>query len=193
MRPELDHWPDEEETARRFGITSRGLRKWVAAGKAPERRLRPRIGGGKPVACYNPEQIENMLDERRAKGDQVLAPDDPRLPREPRGIPAEMGLSPLAAAIQQLSLAVLSRIPAPQLPQAPPKPFGTPETIGAELGLSGGLIRRGIAAGIVPAVRDRRGFIVSRAHLEHPELFQKLAALRGELRQAVENRRAARG
>lgn len=189
MRPELDHWPDEEETARRFGITPRGLRKWIAKGKAPERRFRRRPGGGKPVACFNPEQIENMLAERNT---QVLAAGDPRLPRPELPGHANLHLSPLAAAIQQLSLAVISRIPAPQLPQAPPKPYGTPETMGAELGLSGGLIRRGIQAGIIPAVRDRRGFIVSRAHLEHPELFQKLAALRGELRQAVENRRASR-
>ena len=178
-----DGWLTKAETARRLGISERGLERLVAKGEGPAVRYRPRTGN-RPEPLYRERDVDNMAPHTRT---EVMRPGDPRLPRPE--VPAvatvpTYDLRPLASAFEALAGAILTRFPTP-----PPtvKQWLTPGEAGAYLGLSEGLIRRLIRAGRLPFARDGHFYKVSRASCDSIDVVTQLS----ELKQTTQALRAA--
>ena len=194
---DLSHWLSEPETARRLGISERQLRTRASQGKLPERMYRPRPAG-KAQPVYNPRDVEDL----EAAKPMVLPPDGPARTDAPVGrSPARAG-TPMAANpflefgrilnpfLERITTALERRLEPPKALEPPPTP--TPWVTMAQAaqitGLSENLLRNLVRTGRLPFFRDKQGWKVAIADLEHLEA-SKLRQVTEEVRTAVAGRR----
>lgn len=185
MPANLSAWIPELETARRLGISWRTLLRRAEAGEI-ERRMRPRAGK-KPEPVYNPRDVE------RLEAPAAMVMRDQRLPANPSRPVNDSAIAPVFVAVLDRLAGALEKF-APVAPPAPLPTWMTPKEAGAYLGLSEALIRRLIRCAKLPCLRDKRGYIVARVHLDNLDSVAALAGLQAataDLRQVVEARRAA--
>jgi excisionase family DNA binding protein len=179
----LSDWPSETEAARQLGVSWRTLIRRCEAGEL-ERQMRPRPGK-KPEPVINPRDVERLL----AKKPMVMRSD--MVPSPAPG--QETAVVPVFAAVLDRLAGVLEKF-APAARRAPASDWMTPAEAGRYVGLSEGLIRRLIRTGKLPFLREKRGFVVARVHLDNLDALAGLAGLQQatiDLRQTVASRRAA--
>jgi predicted DNA-binding transcriptional regulator AlpA len=186
---DLSHWLTEPEAARILGISTATLYRKVAAGTAPERKMRPRGNGLKPEPVYNPNDVAAMAAPKphvMPRGAQI-----PTEPLERTAAPAVVDLTPIAMALERV---LLARIPPPMIPPPAPKPYVTAAEVGESLGISEKLVHRLVSKGVWPGFRDGKVWKLKTSDICNLDVLQGLQKLKQateELRAAVGHRKAA--
>jgi hypothetical protein len=148
---DLSDWLTRSEAARALGVNEHTLRRMTERGEGPERRDRPRPGR-KPEPLYNPDDVDRLVAAKtpaRVMATEALAttPDGQLTP----------GAQQLLAILERMAASLAQR-PEPRAlaaPEADRGPWTTLKAASAQSGLSARLLRRLVAAGELPAIRDR--------------------------------------
>lgn len=183
----LSRWIPGPEGAERLGVSIRTLERYAEDGRC-ESKLRPR-DGRKPERVYNPQDIEKL----EAELNPPFVASRSELTHSPAVI--DSAIAPIFVGVLDRLAAAFERVMPATLPPAPPAPAWMTPAEGAKyLGLSEGLIRRLIRSGKLPRLREARGFVVAKVHLDNLDAMTELSGLATattDLREVLKTRRAA--
>lgn len=157
MPPDLTTWLTKAEAAARLQTSTRTIERYISRGEIETRsRKRP---GRKPEPVCNPDDVERLAPHAHVMPARSLAPLAPRQPAA--------ALAPATQAPDALAMlaAFAQAMAAPRNGQ-PATRFLTLEQASEASGLSQRFLRRAIASGDLPAVKDGRAWKVRREDLD---------------------------